>query len=194
MGSRECRGPIPCQQHLTYLEPTGLISGVQTAYLTGGSGSKKAMMFAAAILGIDRKDVKPHAVLKCLKAHLDPRPQEEPPLAIALCAQARACPALAPWESVCGALGRTKLSGGTLETFLCDGVWRAFRRLRLGCHRPRLSPWSAKTSGGNSLKSYPVWHNDESCTTYRLHDYLEAAAAADAVGEPRPQLDEFQAK
>ena len=100
------------------------------------------------------------------------------------------CPALAELEELSAKIGNTKLTGGSLESMLCDVVWRCFRRVTLGCDKPRLDDWSAKTSGGNPLFVFPFF--DEACDapTYihigeYLHKYVtdnfNAPALADYV-------------
>jgi hypothetical protein len=47
------RGELCSKRTLTYLEGTGLVEGVLDPYLGGGQGSRNALKFLAAVLGLD---------------------------------------------------------------------------------------------------------------------------------------------
>ena len=46
-------GELCSKRTLTYLEGTGLVEGVLDPYLGGGQGSRNALKFLAAVLGLD---------------------------------------------------------------------------------------------------------------------------------------------
>ena len=64
-------GALCSMRVLTLLEPTGLVgTGVLTPYLTGGNGSKKALIFICAMLGLDPTCIHVHKVLEGLHDRL----------------------------------------------------------------------------------------------------------------------------
>lgn len=165
-------GSLISERTLTYLEGTGALGHVTFPYLTGGMGSRKAKTFAASVLGIDDAELKQVSTLEmltALKTQLEEKTRSgDTQIASALRAVAQGCTALEPLEDLCTTLGSSCLTGGTLETMLCDVVWRCFRRLVLKCEKPRLRLWDADLSGGNPMEYFPIWENNLPTTAPRL--------------------------
>ena len=86
---------------------------------------------------------------------------------------ASGCPALHGLSDFSAHLGNTLLTGGTLETMGCDGIWRLLRPLVLGCAKPRVPDWHDSSDGGNHFDLYPFWCDDEQLEIYEVGRYLE---------------------
>lgn len=194
-------GGLISERALTYNEVTGVLGDVHTPYLTGGQGSAKAKTFAGAVLELcdsDIKKVKTIDLLTELQRMLEATDEcGDRKIGARLRQVCAECPALAGLEELSAKIGNTKLTGGSLETMLCDVVWRCFRRVTLGCDKPRLDDWSAETSGGNPLDVFPFFdeagdapayiHISEYLNKYvadnfkapALADYVKAAPVAD---------------
>ena len=59
-------GELCSKRTLTYLEGTGLVEGVLDPYLGGGQGSRNALKFLAAVLGLDWSVVDERARDPCV--------------------------------------------------------------------------------------------------------------------------------
>jgi hypothetical protein len=115
-------------------------------------------------------------------------------IAAELRATATACPALADHEEFCALLGSTCLTGGTLETMLCDMIWRCFRRAILGCEKPRVDDWDEASSGGNPMAVFPIWEDNEKSTKPKLlhiREYFAAYVDARRKGETLPSAADY---
>ena len=172
-------GGLISERAITYAEVTGAMGDVLTPYLKGGQGSAKAKTFAGAVLDLDDEQIKKVstlALLTELKRMLEEtNGQGDRRIGAALRQTASNCPALAPLQAFAATIGNTLLTGGSLETMLCDVVWRCFRRDTLGCEKPRLIDWNESTSGGNPLTVFPIFQDGSSLPKYfHIAEYLEA--------------------
>jgi len=171
-------GGLVSQRVLTYFEGSDLFDGVHDTYLPGGAGSHKALMFVAAVLGLDVKSIKVGAVLSALQLELARTNADGDTVFAAELRQMARKPenrGLHGLEDLCALLGSSVLSGGSLETLLCDVIWRLYRPRVLKCEKPRPKPWSEATSGGNPLYLFPVWASAGApVKLYALHDFLVA--------------------
>ena len=185
-------GELCSQRVLTYLEPSGLLSDVLKPYLQGGTGSRSALLFTAVLIGLDAKDIKVHEVLGKLKEYLEEKDERnETKLAARLRDVASETATLAQFGDAAALLGGELLTGGQLETFLCDGIWRLYRPLVLGCEKPRMPLWNQERSGGNPLQYVPIWRTG-GCTVYRFMDYFEAMLLFVWGGSTEePKLEDF---
>ena len=110
-------GGLTTQRVLTYSEFTLLFKGVLKAYLPGGNGSKKALTFVAAFLGLQPKSFKVHEVLEKLKARMELQDNNsDRRLGAELRRVAEGCEALKPMADACATVGNGLLTGGILET------------------------------------------------------------------------------
>ena len=66
-------GGLITQRVMALSEPTGLLGDVDEAYMPGGAGSHKALLFVATLVGLDPAKVDVHAVLNALKRRLEVR-------------------------------------------------------------------------------------------------------------------------
>ena len=121
-------------------------------------------------------------------------------LAARLRALAKEHPVLRDHEDLCALLGSTLLTGGTLETTLCDVVWRLYRPLKLGCEKPRAKNWCAQTSGaqhgGIPLDRVPIFSTGGVVRVYNIHAYLKAWAewrdGAQGAPSAKPRVEDFE--
>ncbi len=194
-------GGLITQRVMALSEPTGLFEDVLEAYMPGGAGSHKALIFVAALLGLDPTKNDVHAVLNALKRRLEIRDDRgDTRLAARLRALAKEHAVLREHEDLCALLGSTLLTGGALETMLCDVIWRLYRPLRLGCEKPRAKKWCAETSGvqhgGNPLDRVPIFSAGGVVRVYNIHAYLKAWAkwrdGAQGASSAKPRVEDFE--
>ena len=186
-------GGLCTERVLTYLEPTGLVQNVLKPWASGGGGSNKAILFASTVAGVDASEVKTLEVLEDLKKRLEMRNDAgDRRLAARFREVAKGCDALVGFEDVCAAIGSSLLTGGTMETFLCDVIWRLYRRTVLECEKPRLPPFKAETSAGNALSAFPIWGDDSVVHSYDLQAFLQKTWwAKKNEGVAAPKLEDF---
>jgi len=169
-------GELMSQRTLTLMEPTGLFREVIGTYMAGGSGSQRPSAMVAAELGIE--DYDSEVVMERLRSILSERQgsADETPLQRAVVAVARQLKTtLAPIASECGLLAATTVTGGTIETMHCDGLYRGWRLVFALAATPHLSPWCVESSGGPAkMDVYPLWRDGSDVPElYNMGSYLE---------------------
>ena len=193
-------GGLITQRVMALSEPTGLLGDVLEAYMPGGAGSHKALVFVATLLGIEPTEIDVQAVLTALKRRLEVRDARgDTRLAARLRALSKEHEVLRDHEDLCALLGSTLLTGGTLETTLCDVIWRLYRPLRLGCEKPRKKQWREQASGvqhgGKPLDRVPIFSAGGVVTVYDVHAYFVAWAAwrdgARGASSAKPKVESF---
>jgi hypothetical protein len=193
-------GGLITQRVMALSEPTGLLGDVLEAYMPGGDGSHKALVFVATLLGIEPTEIDVQAVLTALKRRLEVRDARgDTRLAARLRALSKEHEVLRDHEDLCALLGSTLLTGGTLETTLCDVIWRLYRPLRLGCEKPRKKQWREQASGvqhgGKPLDRVPIFSAGGVVTVYDVHAYFVAWAAwrdgARGASSAKPKVESF---
>ena len=170
-------GGLVSERTLTHIEPTGMVDGVLKPYQGGGAGTRKAWLFVVTlvefILQTTGLTYTAAGVLEALKTTLEKTVDGQTSLARRMRKVASECEALHGLEDCASFMANTALMGGSLETPNCDGIWRLYRPLVLGCEKPRVKLWNPETSGGNPLTYYPRWDLVSGTRTiYRLRDFL----------------------
>ena len=181
-------GGLCSKRTVTYLEGTGLIGGVLEPYVTGGAGSRNALKFLAAVLGIEWCDVDEAAFMRPFKAMLEfVDANGRRPLEAAVYERASAVPALSGLEDMCAELASGLFTGGSLETLLCDVIWRCWRPIKLEAHKPRLPRWNAEASGGELLCAYAIFRMvGEAATVVDVDAFIAAWCKAKSAGGALP--------
>jgi hypothetical protein len=182
-------GKLCSKRTLTYLEGTGLVAGVLDPYLRGGQGSRNALKFLAAVLGLDWSVVDEGAFMAALKVQLETAGSDgRRPLEAAVLECASVTPALRGLENMCAELASGLFTGGALETLLCDVIWRCWRPIKLGAQKPRLPRWDAETSGGEHLAAYAIFRTPtEGATVVNVDEFVRKWCTASKPGSA-PQL------
>ena len=181
-------GKLCSKRTLTYLEGTGLVEGVLQPYVEGGQGSRNALKFLAAVLGVDWSVVDERAFMLALKVQLETAGSDgRRPLEAAVYECARAIPALRGLEEMCAELASGLFTGGALETLLCDVIWRCWRPIKLRAQKPRLLRWDAATSGGEHLAAYAIFRTPtEGATVVDVDKFVRGWCEASKAGSPLP--------
>ena len=173
---KNCRGAggLISKGAMRYGEACRKFDKVLDCYQPGDAGTFFAALFASQVADVApaTKATMPN-ILTALKRRLERKNVNgRRMLAQAVYDFFKGCPALAPLAEAASQLLQTCLTGGTMETFGCDGIWRLYRPLHVGCEKPRPKKWDKSRSGGNPLTYFPFWHDDGTLHIYKLREFL----------------------